>query len=184
MGIIKTMKLSDIKISESFANTTPVKKKMEECRNYWNRYHSQDRYIVVNHDGVLVDGYIQYLILKENGVEEVEIQRAEYKEGRHLRKRNRKRIKKSKPKITYRDRETTYIYGVHEKTPNKEYVWRVPVNWWKGYADTINEGGLMLVKTNNGRTVIKVTRIDTTDVCPVSFPVKTVIRKVREREDF
>jgi len=69
----RKMKLSDIKIKESFAITTPKVEKMEECRNNCNTYHRQDRYIVVNNDKELIDGYIQYLVLKENGVEEADI---------------------------------------------------------------------------------------------------------------
>ena len=65
---MKTMKLSDIKIKDSFANSNPQIRKIEECRNYWNENHEQDRYLVVNHKDELIDGYIQYLILKENNV--------------------------------------------------------------------------------------------------------------------
>ncbi len=39
----RKMKLSDIKIKESFAITTPNEEKMRECRNNWNIYHRQDR---------------------------------------------------------------------------------------------------------------------------------------------
>ena len=66
------MKLSGIKISDAFANSIPSDEKMNECRNNWNQWHRQDRYIVVNPDNVLTDGYIMYLVLKENGIEEAE----------------------------------------------------------------------------------------------------------------
>ena len=64
------MKLSEIKISNAFASTTPREDKVKVCRNYWEENHEQDRDIVVNKNNVLIDGYIQYLVLKENSVEE------------------------------------------------------------------------------------------------------------------
>ena len=70
---MRRMKLSDIKISEAFANSIPSEEKLNECRNNWNQCNRQDRYIVVNRENELIDGYIQYLVLKENNVEEVEI---------------------------------------------------------------------------------------------------------------
>ncbi len=69
----RKMKLSDIKIKESFAITTPNEEKMRECRNNWNIYHRQDRYIVINANRELIDGYIMYLVFKENGMEEADI---------------------------------------------------------------------------------------------------------------
>ncbi len=69
----RKMKLSDIKIKDSFAITTPKEEKMEECRNNWSTYHKQDRYIVINNDNELIDGYIMYLVLKENDMEEANV---------------------------------------------------------------------------------------------------------------
>ena len=65
----KHMNISSIKISDTFANSTPRESKMKECRDFWNENHKQDRYIVVNYNDMLIDGYVQYLVLKENGVE-------------------------------------------------------------------------------------------------------------------
>ena len=42
------MKLSDIKISETFAATMPKSEKLNACREHWNSTHQQDRDIVVN----------------------------------------------------------------------------------------------------------------------------------------
>ena len=52
---MKTMKLSDIKIKDSFANSNPQNRKMEECRHHWDENHEQDRYLVVNHKNELID---------------------------------------------------------------------------------------------------------------------------------
>lgn len=67
-------KLSEIKITEEFSSTKPSNIKVEECRKFWAKNYKQDRYLVVNEEGYLIDGYIQYLILKENKVDEAEIQ--------------------------------------------------------------------------------------------------------------
>ena len=34
---MRRMKLSDIKISEAFANSIPSEEKLNECRNNWNQ---------------------------------------------------------------------------------------------------------------------------------------------------
>ena len=49
------MKLSEIKISNAFAATTPREDKVKVCRNYWEENHEQDRDIVVNKNNVLID---------------------------------------------------------------------------------------------------------------------------------
>ena len=63
---MRKVNLEDIKIKETYAASIPGKDKMEESRNYWSKYHCQDRYIVIDANNILIDGYIQYLILKEN----------------------------------------------------------------------------------------------------------------------
>lgn len=78
---MKTMKLSEIKISNAFAVTTPREDKVNACREYWEENHEQDRDIVVNKDNVLVDGYVQYLVLKEKGIEEVFVKKLGKKEN-------------------------------------------------------------------------------------------------------
>ena len=83
---MRRMKLSDIKISEAFANSVPREEKMNECRNNWNKWNRQDRFIVVNPDNVLIDGYIQYLVLKENKIDEAEIKISDRRKKRWYRK--------------------------------------------------------------------------------------------------
>lgn len=51
---MRRMKLSDIKISEAFASSIPSDKTLNECRNNWNQWNRQDRYIVVNPNNVLI----------------------------------------------------------------------------------------------------------------------------------
>ena len=83
---MRRMKLSDIKISDAFANSIPRVEKLNDCRNNWNLWNRQDRYIVINPDNVLIDGYIQYLVLKENNVEEVEVKISNRRKKRWYRK--------------------------------------------------------------------------------------------------
>ena len=83
---MRRMKLADIKISEAFANSIPNEEKMNECRNNWNQWNHQDRYIVVNTGNVLIDGYIQYLILMEYKEEYAEVKISNRRKKRWYRK--------------------------------------------------------------------------------------------------
>lgn len=170
------LRLSDIKISKSFANTVPKEKKMEECRKVWREQHRQDRYIVVNKDNVLVDGYIQYLVLKDAGIEDIEYRISDVK--RKCWKR-----KAFNEDATYRNEPTTYVYGVHfhpnSGTFSKEYVWRIPKTWAElGWEDDLNIGDEIRVYSGKWITTAIVTRIERLDKCPVDTPVKRVIRKI------
>ena len=162
-------KLSDIKIKESYENTTPVESKMQECRNYWKDNKKQDRYIVVNHDGYLVDGYIQYLVLKENNIEEAEIKICHCKKKRW----HRKDIIQD----SYKNESTTYIYGMHPNSNcTKEFMWRIPKTYtWM--AENLQIGDTVLCGTKFGVAPVVVTKIETLDKCPVDFVVKKVIGK-------
>lgn len=166
----RTCKLSEIKIKESYANTTPIESKMQECRNYWKDNKKQDRYVVVNHEGYLVDGYIQYLVLKENNIEEAEIKISHCKKRRWHRK-------DSEPTIAYRTEPTTYIYGTHPNSNcNKEFMWRIPKsNTWM--AENIQIGDTVLCGTKFGVAPIIVTKIETLDKCPTELVVKKVVGK-------
>ena len=165
---MKTMKLDDIKIKDSFENSVPKSEKMDKCRQFWNTYHKQDRWIVVNNRHTLIDGYIQYLVLKENNIEEAEVHFSN--------KRKKKWERKSK---TYKECETTYIYGVHLNSKStKERVWRVPNSWQNEWADSLSIGDVVLVKTRYGLAPVEITRIERLSECPVEIPVKRVIKKI------
>ena len=69
------MKLSKIKIKDSFKKTEPKNWKMRER---WEYYRCNDRLyspIVIDKSNYLVDGYTSYLIAKEDGLKEVEVVR-------------------------------------------------------------------------------------------------------------
>ena len=167
------MKLDDIKISEAFANSIPNEEKMNVCRNNWNQWNRQDRYIVVNPDNVLIDGYIQYLVLKENGVDKVFVKKLGKKK---IHKYVKKNIEYKEP--AYKNSTTTYIYGIHlNGRTDKEYIWRVP-NSWKGWENDLLPGDVILVRTQNGVKPIAITSIVWRDKCPVDMRVKKVCGKV------
>lgn len=144
------MKISDIKIKDNFKATTPSERKLQECRKYFNEHGTIDRDIIVNNNGYLLDGYIGYLVLKENGVDDVEVILI-----------NQNYVNK-----------TVYVFGCHSGN-GKEYVWRIPK---KVKADKIIVGSNILVQTKFGVKTIKVTRVETLCYSPVMMPVKKVIR--------
>lgn len=168
---MRRIKLSDIKISEAFANTIPSEEKMSECRNNWNQWHRQDRFVVVNPDNVLIDGYIQYLVLKENNIEEAEVKISTRRKKRWYRKNtNDWNIPH------YRNEPTTYVYGIHPNSNcTKEFIWRVPKSWtW--FANNVQVGDSILCQTKFGYAPVIVTKVETLDKCPIDFRVKRVAK--------
>ena len=175
---MKKIKLSDIEINEAFAKSIPSESKMQECRNNWNMWHRQDRYIVVNHNNVLIDGYIQYLVLKENNVEEADIKISARRKKRWYRKNT-----KDWDIPHYRNEVTTYIYGVHSNSKSgNEFVWRVPKSWSEaGWEDGLEIGDKILVDTKFGIKPVVVTKIEISDKCPINIPVKRVVNRLNKQ---
>ena len=64
---MKWVAISDIIIPDVFANTKPRQYKIDKIRNYYLEYGCVDKPVTVNGNNVLIDGYIRYLVLKENG---------------------------------------------------------------------------------------------------------------------
>lgn len=165
------MDIADIKIPKSFQKTIPKSKKMKECRDFWNKYHIQDRYIVINEQGFLTDGYIQYLILKEFGENFAEVKVSNRRKNKGERKRH------------YDYGLTTYVFGKHwnKRTQrySKEYAWRLSKTWMsKGLSKDIKPGDRVLVSTNMGVKPVVVTRVEITDENPVFIKVKKVVCKL------
>ena len=167
-------RLSEIKIKSSFENTTPKEYKLKECRNFWKEYGKQDRYIVVDHNGYLVDGYIQYLVLKENNIEEAEIVVSDVKRSWWKRKvKIVRNVILTEP--AYRHEPTTYVYGYHPNCKNpREFVWRIPKNW-KWMKKTIQPGDVVVCATKYGKAPVVVTRVETLKECPTDLPVRLVV---------
>lgn len=166
------MKLEDIKINSAFAESVPSEKKIEECRKNWNKFHMQDRYLVVNPNGYLIDGYVMYCILKEYGIEEAQVKIS----ARRKKCWHRKNIKDWEiPR--YRNNPTTYIYGIHPNSNCKrEFCWRVPEGWGN-WADNIQIGDTIFGNTKYGHAPVIVSKIKILDRCPIEFPVKKVHSK-------
>ena len=166
---MKKIKLDEIIIPKSFLQSNPSETKMERCRNKWRKYNKQPKPLIVDKDKVLVDGYIQYLILKELGNEE----------GNYL-----VRHESKKEKSSYRNEPTTYVYGVH---PNsnciKEFMWRVPksMTW---FSENVQVGDSILCQTKFGIAPVIVTKIEVLDKCPVDFRVKRVAKCMIRRDGY
>lgn len=165
---MKRIKLSEIKISSAFANTTPSPHKIHKYReSYRENCHRQEKPIVIDKNNYLRDGYIQYLILKEDGVDEAMI----------IRKNKYKNNKISRKIPAYKNSKTTYIYGIHpEDKLKKERVWRVP-NTWIGWEKDLLPGDNIIVDTKYGIRTIVITRIEWLDKPPVDYVIRRVVKK-------
>ena len=172
---MQLMEISNIKILSSFAESIPKEEKLKACRDFWDLYHEQDRYLVVNKNNELIDGYIQYLILKENNVSQAEVKFSNTKRSRWKRKSLHILTEED---TSYRTKQTTYIYGIHPNDKGKrEYVWRVPDSW-TGWENDLLPGDAVIVRTKHGLAPVIVTKISWLDVCPVDMPVRKVYRKL------
>lgn len=154
---MRKMKLSKIKIRKDFLETMPSEEKMIECREFWRYEGKQDRPIVINNKGVLVDGYVMYCVLKEH--------KEEYAMVRKLKK------------PAYRNKTTTYVYGTHPNSKDiKTYMWRVPETW-TNWADNVQIGDTVMCATKFGYAPVVVSKIEILDKCPIDIPVKKVCNK-------
>jgi hypothetical protein len=171
-----TMDLEDIKIKDSFTNTIPSERKMEKCRDNWRSYGTQDRYIVINKDNELIDGYIMYLVLKEFGVKDAQVMF-------YSRKDWKLHSVKGKTIPAYRTESTTYIYGVHPNSPCENiYVWRIPKNWdWM--MQHIEVGDKVYCQTKFGISPVVVTKIEISNKPPREGVIKRVASNSIYRND-
>ena len=152
--MIKCMALADIIIPVGYQAHPPVKHKMEICRDFFKEFLDLDRRLVVSPEGVLLDGYVGYLVLKENGIEAWSVY-----------------VHAAPEKKTYRDMETTYIAGVHGNQ-KKEF-------WWRLCAKTTDAhlaapGNRAVVATKYGMNCVTITKVVTLK----HPPVEGVVRKV------
>lgn len=173
------MNLSEIKIPESFENNVPSLYKYEKCCRYYKETGNQDRYIVVDENNVLVDGYIMYLVLKNHGVECCDAKRITLRKYKYTGQRKRYgRLVPHEKVISYKEKPTVYIYGKH---PNgiidKEYVWRLPKSKENMY-DVLLSGDLIYCGTKNGIAPVIVTRIEKRDSWDTELKVKVVCSRI------
>lgn len=168
---MKKINLSEIKVPLYMAHTQPNPKKIAICKDYWLKHHEQDRYIVLNKDNEIVDGYVQYLVLKEIGLSSAYIAKSQYANAKHNRLSDSDKSKiYGHPEV-----ERTYLYGIHPNNPNsKEYVWRIP-DKWIDYDP--KAGDLVYCKTKFGVSPVIVTKMERTNKCPVECFIKRVATK-------
>lgn len=161
-----TVKLSSIKIPKSYVATTPSEKKVKTKRKKYKK--GKLKAITINTDGFLINGYINYLILKENNVKDAEVNIVDIKKNDN-----------SNVPESYRNTRTTYIYGKHPNDKSEKiYTWRIPnAESWKEFSKTVLPDDLIFCKTKFGCSPVIVQAIQTVDKCPVKFPVKKVLSK-------
>lgn len=110
---MKTIKLSEIKVPESFKNSIPNPEKIQKVFDYVKENGKLDRPIVLHND-TIVDNYIRYIVACAIGLTEVPyISKQEYH------------------KELYQSDKINYVVGVFYNC-NKEYTWKnpkgIPVN--------------------------------------------------------
>lgn len=156
---MKTIKLVDIIIPESFEQSQPKQHKLDKVRAYVNKHGELDKPIVL--DGqMLTDNYVRYLIALECKLEEVPyITTQEYREN-----------------IVDNEIPVTYIVGKF-KNCNKEYTWKIT----NGLSVKIGDRVLVKSKCKNGKSGCKaVTVVDViTSNSPRMLRHKPVIKKLK-----
>lgn len=170
------MKLSEIKIPTDFESSTPNALKYKKCEKYYDETGSQDRYIVIDENNVLVDGYIMYLVLKSHDAEYAKVKRLTLRKHKYTDRQRNKYSKLVPPEkvISYKDKRTTYVYGKHPNDINgKEYVWRVPPTWTRMQKGLCPDD-LIQCKTKFGKRPVIVTRVETKDKLDEDLWVKKV----------
>lgn len=156
--MVKLMSLSDIKIPKCFAENPPKKEKLYACRQFFDAFGYLDRSIVVNGNDTLVDGYVGYLVLKENRVERYDAV-----------------IDNCQDK---RSHSTDIILLGKHKPDGKEYSWRVT----RGKRGTrgiqyAKVGSRMIVNTSRGQKVVRITRITNDKEYGLeNLPTNTVVK--------
>ncbi len=139
---MKTIKLTDITITDDFARSSPSPVKLKLCRDNYIHKKIQDRYIVINKQHELIDGYILYLVLKEAGVKRVKVKFDEPSAWQRLFRGNNKSL-------------STYVIGTYLNS-GKKSGWKLPKSM---KPELIKKGDFVMVKTKNGVTEVEVNLI-------------------------
>jgi len=151
--------LCDIKIPKKFAMSTPNPYKVGNIAFAYARGENIGKDIVVNASGILVDGYIRYLVMMKMGClsADVTIVPDDFN------------IKTK----CYEKNPTLYVFGKHHDN-GKTYVWRMTKK--TKHPELLEVGAMVQVATAHGAKRVTVERIELLDKPPVDTP----IRKVRE----
>lgn len=130
MDVINVL-ISDIIIPDEFTKTTPKNSKVESIREYFNVYNTIDEPVTISPNNVLMDGYIRYLIAKENNMQSIPCVISD---------------KNFKSKIPVK-----YIVGKFDN--GSEYIWKI-----RNKLD-VNVGDKVIVANKNGRAIVSVVKI-------------------------
>lgn len=88
------METKDIIVPYMFENTPPSKKKIQAHKEYFDATHKFLKPIIVNNNGTLLDGYIDYLIAFRYGIEMIDVTVKEQTEECKIKKTKKKKIKR------------------------------------------------------------------------------------------
>lgn len=139
------MKFDDIIISDEFATHPPAENKIKKCREAYAQ-GIKDRKLVITPNNMLVDGYVLYLVMKENGYTgDVDVNLKKY--------------------------STTYVFGKHEYS-DKEYVWYANMSF-KKLRDKV--GQTAKVETFIGIQPVTITRVIKSYTPPVKGKIRKVV---------
>lgn len=138
----------DIKIPNIFLQHPPKEYKLKEEREYYASYNDITHKLVVNKSGILLDGYISYLVLKENNFSgELEVEQ--------------------------RKNKTIYAYAKHPGV-DKEFVWKVPSSLCRTVKN-LESGKMINVETKDGVQQVEFCRYESRDTKPRKGYIKKVV---------
>ena len=159
------MEMQYIDIPAEFLSHKPSREKMQACREYYAEHGFLDREICVDETGTLYDGYVGYLVLKENSVKYTEVS-CEHS-GEQMPGLN-------KP---LSQRRKMYVFGMHRGLL-KEYVWVVG-NTTKD-RKLLKVGNHAVVRCRGGKDKILITDVKYLDNPPREGFIKQVVRGLDE----
>lgn len=165
---MKRINLEEIIVPEEFLNSKPNEDKLKECREVWNKYKIQDRYLVINKDKKLIDGYVQYLVLKENNItKNIEVRVSNISKKSFARK-----------DLSYLHDNGYFVFGYHPNdVSKKEFCWKIPENridWSKN----LKEGDMIFCETKfSDKCPVIVTRVLDNIGDEISFPTRKISNK-------
>lgn len=142
------MKISDIKVPYIFLNSPPNSHKIKKCKDYYYKYGKLDKPITINKNGILIDGYVRYVVAKELGLKECPVCKQEIR---------------------------IYVKGRHS-VPGKMYWWMVKKQDEEMFINKVNIGDSIYVNTKKGICPVVVTSIKTRINPPIQKKIKTVVK--------
>lgn len=73
VGLVCSVKVSDIIIPKHFQAVVPRAQKMNKKRAFYKKYDVYESKVILNKDFMLLDGYTTYLLCIENGDKYVDV---------------------------------------------------------------------------------------------------------------